>query len=50
MADTFLSLLWSGGLLIRLLLRVAEAPDEAEGGRRARFAAEETMRMFAGDG
>jgi AcrR family transcriptional regulator len=46
MADTFLSLLWSGGLLIRLLLRVAEAPDEAEGERRARFATEQVLRIY----
>jgi AcrR family transcriptional regulator len=45
-ADTFLSLLWSGGLLIRLLLRVTEAPDEAEGERRARFATEQTLRIY----
>jgi len=45
MADMFLSLLWSGGLLIRLLLRVAEAPDEAEGERRARFATEQVLRL-----
>jgi AcrR family transcriptional regulator len=47
MADTFLSLLWTSGLLMRLLLRLAEAPDEAEGERRARFATEQTLRMYA---
>ena len=46
MADTFLALLWSRGLLVRLLLRVAEAPDEAEGERRARFAVEQTLRIY----
>jgi AcrR family transcriptional regulator len=46
MADTFLSLLWTGGLLIRLLLRLTDAPDEAECGRRARFATEQTMRLY----
>jgi AcrR family transcriptional regulator len=47
MADTFIALLWSGGLLVRLLLRVAEAPDEAEGERRARFAVEQTLRIYS---
>jgi AcrR family transcriptional regulator len=46
MADTFLALLWSEGLLVRLLLRVAEAPDEAEGERRARSAVEQTLRIY----
>lgn len=47
MADTFLALLMSSGLLIRLLLRVATAPDEAEGERRARFATEQLLRIYA---
>jgi AcrR family transcriptional regulator len=47
MADTFLALLWRGGLLLRLLLRVAEAPDDAEQKRRAQFASEQTMRIYA---
>jgi len=50
MADTFLSLLWGGGLLVRLLLRVAAAPDEAECERRARFATEQMLRTYAGRG
>jgi AcrR family transcriptional regulator len=47
MADVFLSLLWSGGLLVRLLLRVVGAPDEPEAERRARFATEQVMRTYA---
>ncbi|MGA3402715.1 MAG: TetR/AcrR family transcriptional regulator [Acetobacteraceae bacterium] len=53
MADTFLALLWSGGLLTRLLLRVAAAPEEAECARRALFATEQVMRIYgalAGNG
>jgi AcrR family transcriptional regulator len=46
-ADTFLSLLWSGGLLPRMLLRLAPAPDEAEGERRARLATEQMLRLHA---
>jgi AcrR family transcriptional regulator len=48
MADTFVSLLWSNALLVRLLLRVAAAPDEAECERRARFATEQMLRSYAG--
>jgi AcrR family transcriptional regulator len=44
MADTFLALLWTGGLLTRLLLRVAAAPDDSEVAARARFAADHLMR------
>jgi AcrR family transcriptional regulator len=47
MGDTFLSLLWTGGLLMRLLLRLAEAPDEVEGERRARFATQQVLLMYA---
>jgi len=47
MAETFLALLWSGGLLVRLLLRVTTTPDEAEGERRAHVATELTMRIYA---
>lgn len=46
-ADMFLSLLWSGGLLVRLLLRVVSAPDEPEAERRARFAAAQVLRIHA---
>src|SRR5581483_8185782 len=38
-ADEFASLLWGSGLLVRLLLRVADAPDAAECEARARRAA-----------
>jgi AcrR family transcriptional regulator len=43
MADRFISLLWSGGLLVRLLLRVVDAPDDAEIERRARCAIQQVM-------
>jgi AcrR family transcriptional regulator len=46
-ADTFLALLWSGGLLSRLLLRVVAAPDEAEGERRARWATDQVLALYA---
>ncbi len=48
MADTFLSSLWSGGLLVRLLLRVVTAPDDAECERRARLATEQMLRTDTG--
>jgi len=46
-ADMFVALLWRGGLITRLLLRVSEAPDEAERAQRARFATEMVMRLYA---
>lgn len=50
MADVFLSLLWRGGLLVRLLLRVVALPDDAEAEQRARFAAAQVMRIYGSDG
>lgn len=46
MADVFVALLWRRGLLLRLLLRVAEPPDEAEREQRAQFAAETVLRLY----
>lgn len=43
-AEVFLALLWGGGLLVRLLLRVAGAPDEAEVQRRALLATAQVLR------
>jgi AcrR family transcriptional regulator len=50
MADSFVSLLWHSGLLVRLLLRVVDAPDEAEIERRARFATEQVLPRHARPG
>jgi len=47
MAEYFLAVLWRGGLLVRMLLRVAAAPDAAEVEQRARFAAESLTLRFA---
>lgn len=40
LAEVFIAMLWRGGLMVRLLLGVAAAPDEAEAAVRARLAAE----------
>lgn len=45
-ADLFTATLWRGGLLVRLLLRVAEPPDAAEIERRARFATEALILLY----
>jgi len=50
MAETFLAVLWSGGLLLRLLLRLAGPPDEAEAERRACRAADAVLRLYAAVG
>lgn len=47
MADLFTSLLWGGGLLVRLLLRVAEPPEPEEVRRRARDATKALLRLYA---
>lgn len=45
MAATFLAVLW-GGLHVRLLLRVAPAPDEAQAEAQARRATEALVRLY----
>ncbi len=45
-ADVFLSLLWRGRLMMRLLLRVSDGPSDVERERRARFAMETVMRLY----
>ena len=44
MAEQFIALLW-GGLLVRLLLKVADPPDAREAERRARVATEALLRL-----
>ena len=44
MAEQFTALLW-GGLLVRLLLKVAEQPDAREAERRARAATDALLRL-----
>ena len=46
MAPVFLALLWSGGLLPQMLLRVAEPLDEMQAKQRAEQAADLFLRMF----
>jgi AcrR family transcriptional regulator len=45
-AAAFLALLWSGGLLPQLLLRLVPPPDETQRLQRARRATEQTMRLY----
>lgn len=45
-ADVFLALLWRGGLMMRLLLRVAAAPDAADTNARAAFATAQVLRLY----
>jgi hypothetical protein len=47
MGETFLSLLLTGALLMRLLLGVAEAPDVSKSERRGCVATEQMSRMYA---
>jgi AcrR family transcriptional regulator len=48
MAAVFQGVLTSGGLLIRLLMRVAEAPSEAEARARAELAVRCVERLYGG--
>jgi len=50
MAGLFLAVLMSGGILVRLLMRVAVAPDETEARRRAETAAGCLLRLYGGTG
>jgi len=47
MAEFFLALLWRGGLLVRMLLRVADAPQTAEIEQRANDATESLLHRYA---
>jgi AcrR family transcriptional regulator len=49
MADLFTSLLWRGGLLVRLLLRLVEPPEPDEARRRARDATRTLLRVYPPD-
>ncbi len=46
MADDFTAILWRGGLLTRLLARIAAAPGARECERRARAATEALLRLY----
>ncbi len=46
MADAFLAMLWSGGLQMRLLLRLGTAPSAQECDARARAATEALLRLY----
>jgi AcrR family transcriptional regulator len=50
MASVFMAVLMGGGLLVRMLMRVAAAPDEAEARRRAEAAAACLFRSFGTPG
>lgn len=47
MAEQFIAALWAGGLLARLLLRVAKPPDALEAATRAKTATEICLRLYA---
>ena len=46
MAEDFIAILWRGGLLTRLLARIAAAPGAKECERRARAATEALLRLY----
>jgi hypothetical protein len=46
MADDFTAVLWRGGLMLRLLLRVAPTPGARECKRRARAATEALLQLY----
>jgi AcrR family transcriptional regulator len=50
MAGLFLSVLMGGGILVRMLMRVAPPPDEAEARQRAETAAWSLLRLYGGTG
>ncbi len=50
MAEVFLGVLMSAGLLIRMVMRLAGAPDEAEARQRAETATNCLLRLYGGTG
>jgi len=48
MADLFQGVLMSGGILVRMLMRVIAAPTEVEARRRAEVAVESLFRLYGG--
>lgn len=48
MAEVFLAILMLGGLLLRMVMRVAEAPTEAEARARAELAADNLWGLYGG--
>ena len=46
MADDFTAILWRGGLMIRLLSRIATPPNAKECARRARAATAALLRLY----
>jgi hypothetical protein len=50
MAGLFLAVLMNGGVLVRLLMRVAAAPDETDATRRAEAAAGCLLRLYGATG
>jgi AcrR family transcriptional regulator len=46
MAEVFLGVLLQGGLLVRMLMRVAEPPDDAGARHRAELAADSLLRLY----
>jgi AcrR family transcriptional regulator len=49
MADDFTAALWRGGLMLRLLLRIAPPPNAREFVRRARAATQTLLRLYPPD-
>jgi AcrR family transcriptional regulator len=49
MADDFTAVLWRGGLMLRLLLRIAPPPDARECTRRAHAATQALLRLYLPD-
>jgi len=50
MADLFQSILTGQGIMVRILMRVAAAPTEAEARQRAEMAARALLRVYGGAG
>jgi AcrR family transcriptional regulator len=48
MAEVFLAILMRGGILLRMVMRVAEPPAEAEARSRAELAADSLWRLYGG--